>query len=46
VARVGVPEGGGTPSFRVGDPQDAYADLVPQLVSKLRHDFYPTWSRR
>ena len=46
VARVGVPAGGGIPSFRVGDPSDAYAGIVPQLVDRLRYDFYPTWTKQ
>jgi hypothetical protein len=46
VARVGIPPGGGIPSFRVGDPNEAYAGLVPQLVDQLRYDFYPTWTKQ
>lgn len=46
VARVGVGVGGGIPSFRVGDPSEAYAGLIPQLVDQLRHDFYPTWTKQ
>lgn len=46
VARVGMPHRGGLPSFRVNDPDDVYAGLVPQLVARLRHDFYPTWQKQ
>lgn len=46
VARLGVPSDGETPSFQIGRPGDAYAELVPQLVANLRHDFYPTWRKR
>jgi hypothetical protein len=46
VARIGASTGGGLPSFRVGDPRDAYAGLVPQLVDQLGHDFYPTWTKQ
>jgi hypothetical protein len=46
VARIGASAGGGLPSFRVGDPSDAYAGLVPQLVDQLSGDFHPTWTRQ
>ena len=46
VARVGVRAGGGIPSLRVGDANEAYAGLVPQLVDGLSHDFHPTWTKR
>lgn len=45
VARLGVPTAGGLPSFRVGDPGEAYAGLVPELVDQLGGDFHPTWER-
>lgn len=46
VARVGASTEGGLPSFRVTDPRDVQAGLVPTLVDRLHHDFHPTWTRQ
>ena len=45
VAHLGVPNGG-MPSFGASDPSKVYGGLVRQLVSHLRHDFYPRWVRQ
>jgi hypothetical protein len=45
VARVGASTDGGLPSFRVTDPRDAQAGLIPTLVDHLHHDFHPTWRK-
>lgn len=44
VAHFGTARGVG-PSFGIGDPRDAYPELVRGLVSQLQNDFLPSWRR-
>ncbi len=43
VARIGVPEGGGIPTFGATDRGDVETGLVGKLVSNLSYDFHSHW---